>query len=162
MMRCQDVTPRLVAFQDGELAPGEHHQVASHLRCCAQCAKQERALAEVTPEPQLVVPPGVHARMALALDAAIAAELQHAPPATTTEPATIDHVARWLRRDASISRGALVAWAAAFAAILGWGLANYAALQDANTAPALADVRVPAEHYQPASFSANPNDHGWH
>jgi anti-sigma factor RsiW len=37
MARCDDIAPLLGAFEDGELAPQEMHEVARHLASCKNC-----------------------------------------------------------------------------------------------------------------------------
>ena len=45
MAQCDDIAPLLGAFEDGELAPHEMHEVARHLASCKSC---DLALADYT------------------------------------------------------------------------------------------------------------------
>jgi anti-sigma factor RsiW len=47
MAQCDDIAPLLGAFEDGELAPHEMHEVARHLASCKNCALALAACANV-------------------------------------------------------------------------------------------------------------------
>jgi len=86
-MRCDDVRARLLAYQRGQLPPGEHADVIAHLEHCAGCAREdtaEQVLTEVLERrtPQHTAP--------FALKRRLAAQW----PAATTAPSRLR---RWAR-----------------------------------------------------------------
>lgn len=168
-MDCSWIEDRLVALQDDELSRSEHEVVTRHLQSCAACAELEQLLAGATPEPFLQVPAEVQARLALAVDAAIDSALaEQATPAAP--PSVVERSRRWLRRDRDLSNGAMLAYAAALAICLGWGLSNWMAIQDAAQPPTSiarneGSSTVSSEHYSPASYAvekdAEPGEDEW-
>ncbi len=46
-MKCSQVKKRLSAFQDGEVKPGEHQEIANHLKTCSMCREQYAELERV-------------------------------------------------------------------------------------------------------------------
>jgi predicted anti-sigma-YlaC factor YlaD len=159
-MRCNTVRSRLVAWQDRELAPGEHVLVSEHLERCPECRAVERRLALATPKPSIVVPEALAERAWTELDAAIAEEFASPRPAAP--------VWRWRDLLAVQVRVPLVAAAAytvLLLAALGWGAhaawsgrsieATLAAVP--TTASAIRVGRpatvIPADQYKAASWS---------
>ena len=60
MVRCEQISPLLGAFEDGELEPNEMQEVARHLAICASCEENlsgittlGRLLRDSAPEPSL-------------------------------------------------------------------------------------------------------------
>lgn len=155
-MECSWVEDRLVALQDDELSRSERELVEEHLEHCPACADLEAHLAAVSPEPCLQVPADVQARLESAVSAALDEAL--AAPVAPRSVGRIEQTRRWLRRDRDLSNGAMLAYAAALAICLGWGMSNWLALPGA-TQPTDSIARVEiqstvrSDHYQPASYA---------
>lgn len=161
-MRCWKIRARLVAYQDGELAPGEMHLVREHLADCARCRNLEKRLEEVTPRLDLRVPPQVKARLdARVTGPVLRARLRAAPaPRPRTLPARL---VDWLQRDAGFSMGAVLA-SALLAMLLGWSLGQLgrttlprlALWQDPDVAAQEVDPpagSLPSDQYRPAAYT---------
>jgi len=161
-MRCWKIRARLVAYQDGELSPGEAHQVREHLAACARCRHLERRLEEVTPRPELRVPAHVQARLeARVTGPALRARSASLPP--DRPRAASLRLIDWLRRDAGFSMGAVLV-CTVVAMLLGWSLGHlsHTALPRLarGTDPAITVLeadgtveRLPADQYRPASYT---------
>lgn len=160
-MNCRAVKTRLVAWQDEELAPGEHVLVREHLAACADCRTLEQRLARATPRPFLSVPADTRQKMWSRLDAAIDAAWNEPPP---PPPTARRRVTDWLRHEKRVATGWLVGYGVVLAAVAVWGLGNWWVARElrassgaplAATAPApdTSPVRVPTEQYRPASWS---------
>lgn len=148
-MRCQTVQERLVAWQDGELAPGEAVRVEEHLHRCPDCVVLEQKLAAATPEPFVQLPPlsfEDQRRLSEVLD--------------RTE---VDAPALMWRPELDLQRLVPhVLWAAAVMAVLAWGLGNHfqaQALQaQIDAAPAPAPVVLDGADFRPASWAPPETD----
>lgn len=167
-MRCRHVRARLVAFQDGELSPGEMQQVAEHLRRCPDCHQLDRRLQAVTPQARLLLPADVLARLHARVDGpvvrGIATERPQDPPPAWS---------RWvllLRRELAVPFGAALTYATLLVLALAWGLSNWwtvhtlearIAVTEGASQRALAQEPIPASHYRPASWTPG-EDAGYH
>jgi anti-sigma factor RsiW len=151
-MRCDEARDRLVAWDDGELSPGEATQVAAHVRGCLACAGHAAALRAVTPRPRPVVPADVLARLHARVDpdVVLTAAARPAPPTSFGAG-----VRGFLRREAQVPMGAVLAYAAVLA--LAVGLAAFG-WWGAPTELRVADQPepLPSEQYEPASFTPLP------
>ncbi|TNE90961.1 MAG: hypothetical protein EP330_06755 [Deltaproteobacteria bacterium] len=143
-MRCRAVQERLVAWRDGELAPGEAVRVEEHVAGCVDCRVLDEHLLAATPEPFLDIPPisaEAEARLARMLD-----ETTVDAPALMWQP-EVD----WRR----LAPHAL--WAAAVLLCLGWGLTKHyeaQALQaQLDAAPAPAETVLGEGDFRPASWA---------
>ena len=67
-MECHRVQSLLVAWQDGQLAPGLARRITAHLTPCAACSALERRLRACTPEPSLPLPEFIERRFQDRLD----------------------------------------------------------------------------------------------
>lgn len=161
-MRCWKIRARLVAYQDGELAPGEMHLVREHLADCARCRTLERRLEEVTPRFELRVPPHVQARLDARLAGPVLRARLDASPVSGARPA-LARLLDWLRRDAGFSMGAVLA-SAVLAMLLGWSLGHLgratlprlAAWQDPTVSAQDVDPpagSLPGDQYRPAAYT---------
>ncbi|MCB9687643.1 MAG: zf-HC2 domain-containing protein [Alphaproteobacteria bacterium] len=157
MMECHEVRDRLVAWQDGELSPGETVQLEEHLDGCSDCRRHERRLADATPRPELLrprmdqrVPAHILAALADRVDAdSILAAARRPEPAP---PPHASRVASWLRAEARVPRGWMLVYAAVLFGAIGFGLSSLWS----PTAPPPARVGsiddIPAGQFQPASY----------
>jgi len=164
-MRCHAVQQRLVAYQDDELSPGERTRVDDHLRECARCQADEDAIFAATPRPQLVVPWHIEQRLRDEVDAEILWALAQVRPAPQS---LAIRWRRWWNRDTQLSRFTAAAYAILLVGAVTWGGLNWWSLSvlEAQIArPEIVDTRdrtpdanIPAEQYQPASYSPNSDD----
>jgi anti-sigma factor RsiW len=148
-MRCHEVRERLVAWDDGELSPGEATQVDDHVRTCPACAAHGNALHGVTPRPSALHVP---AHILAALHQRVDVDVVLAEVARQRDPdPVVVRLQRFLRQEAQVPMVAVVAYAAVLLlavslAVSGWW----------SSAPALtvADQpsTLPSEQYEPASF----------
>ena len=156
-MNCRATRKRLVAFQDGELSPGERSQVSKHLAGCATCRHLERRLGAATPEPFLWVPEEHQVALEAALDASALA-------AHDGEPRTLQW--SWLSRRTHLPAGAVLAYGALLVLALMWGVGNWlearslqVALQELHvgapvgTELGVAPLEIPADQFRPASWT---------
>lgn len=166
-MSCSEVQDRLVAWQDGELSPGETLQVGEHLEGCAACARLEARLDAATPRARLAPPAGVRAALADRVSAEVILALAERPPAPPPPPSPAARLGRWLRRDATVPRGAVAGYLVVLAVVVGWGLSSWwslAALRAADadphraaqTSPATGAPEIPADQWRPAAY--NPEE----
>ncbi|MBT3218726.1 MAG: zf-HC2 domain-containing protein [Proteobacteria bacterium] len=161
-MTCHETQPRLVAFQDDELCAEEASMVKDHLDDCLCCRRLESELAQIEPRPSLVVPPSVVVRLQERVDEAMHEALHAAP----TEPQGYRWFA-WLRRDAQMPTGTVLAYVLLLFMVFGWGISNWWSLNhlrnqvvtgEATTEFAPADPTIPAEQYQPASYTTTGDE----
>jgi predicted anti-sigma-YlaC factor YlaD len=161
-MDCGEARQRLVALQDGELAPSEQVQVEEHLASCPSCRALEARLAAVTPRASLQVPPAMLARLEdrVATDVILALADRSA---NRPHPTWIARAGRWLRRDLEIPAGAVVGYLVLLAATLGWAVASWWSLQSqpsldvASDAPGVGS-EIPAEQWRPAAYSPEADE----
>ncbi len=139
-MNCIDVRPRLVAFQDGELSPGEQTQVVEHLHSCTDCTEHELQLAAVTPEPFLDIPDADLDAKWLRLDEVLAAELDHPVRIPVPAPMWL-RVSNWLSEEMPMSTGTVLAYAAALMLVAMWGANNWKTAHDLQMAAQAAPER---------------------
>lgn len=167
-MRCEDVRERLVAHQDGELAPAEHAWVAEHLAHCPTCRAADARLRSVAPRRCDDIDDATLIALQRRLDAALDAACDEAP-ADEPLPA-LDQAANtpapWWRGEARVPVLALVAWATALALVSGWGLHQWTTAQELRLAmeqPATPtwgapgaivapDATLSPEQFRPASY----------
>jgi anti-sigma factor RsiW len=153
-MRCDEVRERLVAWDDGELSASEAAQVAAHARRCPSCAAHGEALRAVTPRlPALTVPDAVRRRLEERVDPARIFAAAAQPEAT--QPWS-NRARAFLRREAQVPMPMVVAYAAVLtlavsAAVVGWWSAP------PPVAVAEQPSLVPAEQFEPASFTPAPD-----
>lgn len=148
-MRCRSAQRLLVAYQDGELSPGDKSQVQEHLASCPHCVQREQALADVTPKPLSAVRPAMDpdwSRLDQALERAWVA------------PAPV------VRRPIPARRVMLGLYGLAVGLLLAWGLHNAVRVQAlqaelvvANAVPPV-EALLPASALRPASFKPPASD----
>jgi anti-sigma factor RsiW len=162
---CNEVVPRLVAWQDGELSRSEATQLEEHVAGCASCARAHHRLALTLPMPPLPPPARLRRRLAAALDvdAILAAAEQPEEPAPAA-PSWASWCWRSFARPSSVPYGAVLAYLALLAATFGWGASNWWALQQADSTataapsravggrPGTATGEIPAHQFRPAAY----------
>jgi anti-sigma factor RsiW len=166
-MRCEEVQDRLVAYDDQELSPGEHSQVAEHLRGCADCRALHADLRAVTPRPHAVVPEALMVDLQLRLEALLDAD----PGPAAREP---EAPAPWWQAETRVPAAVTLAYAAAFMLVAMWGAYQWKAHQDLRlaltatpdsfivagaepaSAPTVAEPLVEGAHFRPASWTPEP------
>lgn len=163
-MDCREAGDRLVAYQDGELAPSEHQKVREHIASCGACRELERRLREATPRPGLTAPAHVLARLEdrLDVDVILAMADRRGP---TTRVGWLARTRTWLDRDAEVPRALVLAACTLLVASVGWGLSSWlslhalqlevAAQRDSPAVPAhtTATAEIPADQFVPASYT---------
>jgi anti-sigma factor RsiW len=152
-MRCDEVRERLVAWDDGELSPGEATQVGEHVRGCRACAARGEALRSVTPvAPQWAVPDHV----LRALHERVTGDVVHAAAAPPEVPDPIVvRLHRFLRREAQVPMAAVVGYAALLLLAVSLAVSGWWTAAPSRT---VADQpsTLPSEQYEPASFQPAP------
>ena len=152
-MHCRGVRRRLVAFQDGELSPGEHTQVRDHLGRCEACARLEQRLAQVTPRPFLELDPELQETMWGRLDAAIDAAFRHQQ--SLPRPSRVQVWWRWLTEETTVPTGAMLAYAALLLVAITWGAHNWWTAQQLQLALDRRDGAAPVQVVVPAEIPAD-------
>jgi anti-sigma factor RsiW len=163
-MNCHAIHHRLVAFQDEELAPGEHALVTAHLASCLTCRARARRLARTTPEPFLQIPHQLEqaswARLNAAIEAAAAEDVPVGRPSRQgggTSPA-------WWSHRASVPVVALVGSGLLFLLTAAWGVGNWLALRGQGVVPdraphparhsgAAPSPPIPAHQFRPSAVA---------
>ena len=159
-MQCVDAQPRLVAWQDGELAPSELVMLERHLDGCSACRTQAARLEAATPEPSLQHPGAAQPDFWDRLDAAVEQELDR-PPAPPREIPFQEKMADWLSQERRVSLGSLVAYAAVLAAVIGFGASTWlenrdlrlALSSEATMASSPPPVTIPADQFVPTAWT---------
>lgn len=146
-MSCAWVEQRLVAWQDGELSPGEHTRVGEHLETCRSCRRLERDLARVTPRPAAPVPSEATAALFARMDAALARAWD--------EPAPAPVLPRWAA-PIGMPGATVVAYAALLLLTVAWGTYNWRAARSLQVALD-ASRPVVAGHVIPARSQGTPD-----
>jgi len=151
----------LVAFQDGELSPGELAQVREHLDRCDACARLEQRLREVTPLPFLEVDPELQEMMWRRLDVAIDAAFRHQQ--SLPAPSRVQLWWRWLAEEMSVPTGAMLAYAALLLIAITWGAHNWWTAQqlqlaldrrdDSPPVQVVVPAEIPADQFRPAAWA---------
>ncbi|MEZ4236713.1 MAG: zf-HC2 domain-containing protein [Myxococcota bacterium] len=163
-LACNEVIPRLVAWQDGELSPGEATQVSEHVAGCAGCARAHHRLAITAPLPPPAPPAAVQRRLAAAFDVdAILAAAEAPEPAVPPAPSWASAAWAHLARPSAVPRAAVLVYLALLAAALGWGASNWWALRDTGAValdPAHPSGAIPASQFRPAAYdpAGDPED----
>jgi len=152
-VHCRAVRMQLVAFQDGELSPGQRTQVREHLDRCAACAKLERRLEEVTPRPFVEVDPELQETMWRRLDAAIDAAFRR--QRTLPPPSRLQLWWRWLAEETTVPTGAMLAYASLLLIAITWGAHNWWTAQQLQLALNQRDASAPMQLVVPAEIPAD-------
>lgn len=148
-MRCEEVRERLVAWDDGELSPGEATQVDEHVRSCRACAARDEALRAATPSaPQWSVPDHVLRALHERVTGDIVLAAAALPEANV--PVAL-RLHRFLRREAQVPMAAVVAYAALLVLAVSLAVTGWWTTTPSGT---VADQpsTLPSEQYEPASF----------
>lgn len=161
-MRCRQVEPLLVAFEEDELSPGEAQLVADHMDHCPTCRQRLELLANVTIEPHGLDAAFLASQMERLELAVLDSPALQAPPIDTRTYG--ERFSDWLSSDSQIPNGYVIAYAALGMSAVGWGLWSWSQIQEPEVqlptvevamptaAPARVEV-VPAEQYLPASYT---------
>jgi anti-sigma factor RsiW len=131
-LACNEVVPRLVAWQDGELSRSESVQLEEHVSGCASCARSHHRLALTLPLPPLPPPDAVRRRLAAALDVDAILAAAEEPEAPALAPSWIARCWRSIVRPSSVPFGAVLVYLSLLAATFGWGASNWWALRQAQ------------------------------
>ena len=162
-MQCLDARPRLVAWQDGELAPSELVLLERHIDSCSACRAEAARLEAATPEPFLEHPGASRADFWDRLDAAVEAELER-PPAPPRVVPFSERLGDWLSQERRVSLGSMVAYAAILAAVVGFGASTWlenrdlrlALSSEATMASSPPPVTIPADQFVPTAWTPEP------
>ena len=158
-MTCSSVRRRLVAFQDGELSPGEMTLVQEHLEKCASCSNLEERLARATPQPTLMIPVAVQLKMEAAVREALEEAKRNPEPVTeivteTRAPSSASPLGRsWMRAGLYAALAALtVGWGATawWSPSLSGSLSMVSNQQVAESR--IAATPMPPDVYRPAAY----------
>jgi len=119
-MHCNDVADRIAAWADQQLAPAECELLEAHLERCPSCMKLAQSISaqELKPKHRPVPPPN-WSRM----DAELALEMSRQEKRSTTH---------WYHRPYRVTVTVGVAYAAALAMALSWGLHTQQQLEAAQ------------------------------
>jgi anti-sigma factor RsiW len=159
-MHCVDARPRLVAWQDDELAPSERVMLERHLDGCSACRTHASRLEAVTPEPSLEHPGALRGDFWSRLDEAVEQELRRplAPPAAAPLQ---ERISDWLSQERRVSLGSMVAYAAVLAAVVSFGASTWLENRDlrlalsteATMASSPPPITIPADQFRPTAWT---------